>query len=329
LSLAAVDVPRHMQGIPFLGRAMGDPRRYIFGARDRADDMFELSRLVHDGRHVYVRNFLPHLPQIQPGKICSSEEKAGYAALRAARAAGGLNAAQERMFAPTKPIEELYDLQSDPHEINNLAGRPDLRPVLERMRTELRLWVMRTRDTGFLTESEYARRAGMLGTTIYEMAQTSRHYDLEGIFAAADRVGRDAGPVFSPASTDSGIRYWQVIGARAVDGRFVESPSGESSPSVAIAAAELRAMADGEGAVETLAEYLGHPDPRVQLEAARALQLIGERAKPAVARMRDYVVSHSRVEDGRRKYRDFNYTSFTGWALEWALKNCGLDPESL
>ena len=29
------------------------------------------------------------------------------------------------------------------------------------------------------------------------------------------------------------------------------------------------------------------------------------------------------ADGGRRRYRDFNYASFTGWALEGALVNCG------
>ena len=329
LSLAGIDVPAHMQGIPFLGAATGDPRRYIYGARDRADDMFELSRLVHDGRYVYVRHFLPHLPPIQPGKIYSSEEKSSYAALRAARDAGLLNAAQERLFASAKPIEELYDLRHDPHEIENLADRGELRPVLNRMRSELRNWVMRTHDTGFLQEAEYTRRAREAGLSIYEMARDPGRYDLARVYAAADRVGRDKGPEFSLGSDDSAIRYWQVIAARAVAGGLTDLPAREESPSAAIATAEYQALKGANAAVKTLADYLRHPEPRVQLEAARALQLIGKKASPVVPLMRDYIVKNSRVQGGRRKYKDFNYTSFTGWTLEWALKNCGVDPDQL
>ena len=48
--------------------------------------------------------------------------------LRALHASGKLDPLQEKLlFAPTRPIEELYDLAKDPHEINNLAADPATR----------------------------------------------------------------------------------------------------------------------------------------------------------------------------------------------------------
>jgi arylsulfatase A-like enzyme len=38
------------------------------------------------------------------------------------------------------PREELYDTRQDPYELNNLAGREDLQPVLERLRDRLQAW---------------------------------------------------------------------------------------------------------------------------------------------------------------------------------------------
>lgn len=38
------------------------------------------------------------------------------------------------------PFEELYDLESDPHEENNRARDPSCRPILEKMRARYQLW---------------------------------------------------------------------------------------------------------------------------------------------------------------------------------------------
>lgn len=38
------------------------------------------------------------------------------------------------------PAEELYDTWADPYELKNLAGDPDLKPVLEKMREKVRRW---------------------------------------------------------------------------------------------------------------------------------------------------------------------------------------------
>ncbi|MBT3379532.1 MAG: sulfatase [Lentisphaerae bacterium] len=53
-------------------------------------------------------------------------------------------AAYKMMKAP--PPEELYDLQADPAELTNLAGRPELNEVQTRLRAALQDWRTRTQD---------------------------------------------------------------------------------------------------------------------------------------------------------------------------------------
>jgi len=38
------------------------------------------------------------------------------------------------------PPEEIYDLEDDPHEFNNLAGRAEYAEVQQRLRAELEAW---------------------------------------------------------------------------------------------------------------------------------------------------------------------------------------------
>lgn len=44
------------------------------------------------------------------------------------------------------PAEELYDTQADPYELNNLARQPIFRPVMEKMRRELKKWMTEQGD---------------------------------------------------------------------------------------------------------------------------------------------------------------------------------------
>ena len=62
--------------------------------------------------------------------------------------AGKLNEAQQLLLATSKPREELYDLQADPHELTNLAQSPSHRKVLLELRTLLDGWIAETGDKG-------------------------------------------------------------------------------------------------------------------------------------------------------------------------------------
>ncbi len=67
-SLAGLAIPGYMQGRAFLGSAAGRPRAYVYGARDRVDEAFDLSRSVRDAPETdpwQIRN-LASLPQYRP-----------------------------------------------------------------------------------------------------------------------------------------------------------------------------------------------------------------------------------------------------------------------
>ena len=152
LSLAGVQVPRHMQGRPFLGDRQAPPRQYVHAARDRMDESYEFIRAVRDRRYKYIRNFEPEKPRSQ--KIWYMEKMPIMKEWRRLHAEGKLNAVQARFFESPKEIEELYDTEADPHEVDNLAGDPALRPVLERMRGELARWMEEVGDLGFVAEAD-------------------------------------------------------------------------------------------------------------------------------------------------------------------------------
>ncbi len=87
--------------------------------------------------------------------------------LRELHARGRLSAMQEEiLFSPTRAAEELYDVQSDPFEIRNLAADPQFRATLEILRARLDRWMADTRDCGPESEKTYdANLAYELKTT--------------------------------------------------------------------------------------------------------------------------------------------------------------------
>jgi uncharacterized sulfatase len=156
LSLAGVEIPKDFQGQPFLGPKQAAPRKYVYAARDRMDETYDRIRSVRDNRFRYIRNFHPELPYAL--RISYMEEMPTMQAWRQANADGKLNPVQKLFFAPTKPSEELYDTEADPHEVVNLADRPEHKMKLEELRAELDRWIKDTGDLGAVPEAELVRR---------------------------------------------------------------------------------------------------------------------------------------------------------------------------
>ena len=75
--------------------------------------------------------------------------------MRRLHAAGKLEGPEKQYFQPTKPIEELYDIITDPHEIHNLAGDPQYADVLQHMGGVLLNWMRDTGDVGLIPELDF------------------------------------------------------------------------------------------------------------------------------------------------------------------------------
>jgi N-sulfoglucosamine sulfohydrolase len=157
LSLADLPTPKTMQGRAFLGKfAEKKPRSYVFAARDRLDSEYDRVRTVHDGRYQYIRNFYPERPLYMD--IAFRKQQPMMAEMLQLRDEGKLNAVQMNWFRPTKPAEELYDLQTDPYELTNLADQPAQANHLKRLRRELDRWQAETGDLGGIPEKELVRQ---------------------------------------------------------------------------------------------------------------------------------------------------------------------------
>ena len=156
LSLARVPVPGHMQGWPFLGEQEAPPREYIHAARDRMDEAYDLIRAVRDKRYKYIRNYMPEVTRAQ--HINYMDLRPTMQDWRRLHAEGKLEGPQKTFFAETKPLEELYDTNNDPHEIDNLAGSPEHQEILKRLRAEHERWRKDTNDLGLISEPELMER---------------------------------------------------------------------------------------------------------------------------------------------------------------------------
>jgi len=151
LAIAGIEVPGYMQGRVFLGENRSAPRQVIFAARDRCDETVDRIRCVRDKRFKYIRNFMPDRPYTQPNAYKERSYPA-LAVMKELYAAGRLNEAQAAFFRPARPVEELYDLSTDPDEVNNLAAAPEHGERLKAMRAMLDQWIVDTKDQGEIPE---------------------------------------------------------------------------------------------------------------------------------------------------------------------------------
>jgi arylsulfatase A-like enzyme len=156
LSLAGVPVPAHMQGQAFLGSQKAKPREYVYASRDRMDPAPETIRAVRDARFKYIRNYRPDLPYF--GFIPYRDRAGVMQEILRLTAEGTLGPDQWQLWARTKPLEELYDTEADPHEIHNLASDPAHLAKLAELRRAHLKWTEEVGDLGHIPESELIRR---------------------------------------------------------------------------------------------------------------------------------------------------------------------------
>jgi arylsulfatase A-like enzyme len=161
LTLCGAKKPAKMEGRVFLGDAVDAPRQYSFGARDRCDETVFRFRTVRDARYRYIRNFTPDRPFLQANQYKETQYPV-WNLLKELHAAGKLTPVQDALCAPTMPEEELYDLDNDPYEIENLVKSRDHQDVLKRLRDALARWLEDTKDQGAKPESaELIRNRGL------------------------------------------------------------------------------------------------------------------------------------------------------------------------
>ncbi|MEZ6055969.1 MAG: sulfatase [Planctomycetaceae bacterium] len=151
---AGLPHPEIMQGQVFWGDRAAAPREYVFGGRDRGDETVDRIRTVRDARYRYLRNYYPERPfsQINRYKEATYPVMKLMHELHESGELAKLNPHAERLMSATRPREELYDLEADPHELTNLANDPQHRETLLRLREVLEEWVETSNDQGRFPE---------------------------------------------------------------------------------------------------------------------------------------------------------------------------------
>ncbi len=313
LSLAGVEPPGHMHGHALLGPYARPSPDYLHGFRGRMDERYDFARGARDRRWVYVRNYAPH--RVYGQFVWYQFQTPTTRVWKALHDQGRLEPAQSIFWEP-KPAEELYDLETDPDEVRNLAGDPVHRETLDRFRGAVRDHLRDTRDLGFLPEPEMLARAA--GGAPFDLSRDPTRYPFETIYEMAElatRLEDEASDqlVEALAHDDGAVRYWGAVGLLARGASAVTaarsalvSALDDPTPTVRIVAAEalgrFGAPADEEAVLARLLPLanLENTDLFTTVMALNAIDYLDERAQGASELIR--TLPRER-EDTRQQFR--------------------------
>ena len=146
LGFAGVKPGPVFQGRDFLAPG-ATPRPHIFAARDRMDESTDRMRAVRTPQWKYIRNYFPAIPYMQANAY-KEKQYPTWNLVKQLAQEGKLTPEAALFAAPTKPIEELFDLSSDPWEVKNLAAVPAHAAKLRELRALVDKWVVESGDQG-------------------------------------------------------------------------------------------------------------------------------------------------------------------------------------
>ncbi|MEM6999780.1 MAG: sulfatase [Pseudomonadota bacterium] len=191
LGLAGVETPSAMQGHNVLDPQL-PPRRYAFAGRDRMDELMDRVRAVRDKRYKYIRNYHTAEPYLRP--LVFRDMFPVMVELWRAHEQGQLTAQQQFYFDAPRPVEELYDTQTDPYEVVNLVGDPDYADPLSRLRAAMDNWLQRVGDMSRLAEAVMIEQMWPGGeqpvTAVPEVSERNGQYQLRSTTPGASIMFR-------------------------------------------------------------------------------------------------------------------------------------------
>jgi len=321
LSLVGAEIPKQLQGEAFLGENVGPDPNYAFMFRDRMDEWYDMSRAVRGKRYRYIHNYMPHRIYGLPIEYLFRAKS--LQSWQTAYENGECNDIQG-VFWNKKPVEELYDTENDPWEINNLAGDPKYANVLEKMRQANRDWLLKINDTGFMPEDERSLRTK--DRTIFDYFQ-SGEVPIAEILEAADiasfgKVEDKQKLVELLTSKESAVRYWGATGLLLLgDNAKSEIPSlkkaiKDPSVSVAVVAAEaLYKLNKKEDAYNGFIRALKTDREFAQTQAMNAIYLVEDNSQVLKEEVLN-VLKRMKTLD-RNKY---NYRAAMNLVNKWKLQ---------
>ena len=225
LSIAGIEIPRSIDGKPFLGKKLKksnlEKQNTTFGYADRFDEKYDLVRSVRVGKYKYIRNYQPFnvdgLYNFYRYKMLAYKE--WYKLFQD----GKLNEVQSQFFKPRAP-EALYNIDEDPHEIKNLAKDKNYIEILLDLRTKLNDHLVSINDLSFIPEPHllenglndivsYSKKNKDLISRLIKISDLSLN-DYEQVSSKIQDALNDINPW---------VRYWGLIVSSSFGSKALEN----------------------------------------------------------------------------------------------------------
>ena len=281
MAFAGIPIPDNIQGKDIFADEYSE-RDYTFAARDRCDETTEIIRSVRTKKYHYIRNFLSYLPHAQRNQYKDGKKISKH--MRELYEAGKLSELQSQFYQPTRPTEELYDVENDKYEIINLANDPNYQEKLKEMRTALYNWMEETNDPGLIPEPILEDLGKKYGNKFAAMKQNELS-DINKRLIKIIEAGEEGNiSVLKEAvdSDDPSVRYWAAtwlgVNKEKTAENKIESLTQDENASVRVAAnLALHKINPDFNPIPALAEEVSNENLIVGMYAINAIEQTGIR----------------------------------------------------
>ena len=272
LNLAGVKAPEGVDGTPFLGSDVSpkllNQRNEALGYADRFDEKYDLVRSLRKGRWKYIRNY----EAFNPDGLQNNYRyiMLAYTQWRDMYRRGELNVTQSRFFQP-KAVEALYDLQSDPYEVRNLAADPQHAEILTALRGRLQQRLKAMPDLSFFPESVLVQNALDAPEAFGQMQSERIARLIDTVDLSLLPFDQARSPLRAALASDDWVqRYWALVACSCFGKTagelvpVVQQQLDDSQPLVRARAAQFLGIAQAADPRPAIYDALAATDRNVQ-----------------------------------------------------------------
>ena len=157
LDVAELTIPKYIQGRSILDTVIKE-REYLISASDRFDEQIDRIRSIQTKKYKLIVNFDTSKPHALP--VSYRDNMPMMRRMNEMYLSDKLDSIQELWFQTPKNELELYDLQEDPYEINNLiksSKELKYKSLVKKYKKALDDWIEKTNDLGRISEKEIVK----------------------------------------------------------------------------------------------------------------------------------------------------------------------------